>query len=86
MEILFSRRFIKRYAKLTRENKERVDTVIDIFQRNPFDARLVNHKLTGSRKDMRAVWAGYDLRLLYVEQNGYLIVLFVDVGTHDEVY
>lgn len=56
-----------------------------IFQDNPFDPRLRTHKLHG--KD-RQHWAysidnSYRIMFAFLEDGD---VLYLDVGTHDEVY
>ncbi len=75
------------YRKLPLILQRQVDEAIHVFMEDPFDARLHNHKLSGSKRGIRSISAGYDLRMLYLERkNGQVIVIFVAVGKHDNVY
>jgi len=47
---------------------------------------LQNHALTGILRGKRALKAGYDLRLVFEEKDGYTEILFLQVGTHKKVY
>jgi addiction module RelE/StbE family toxin len=86
MKIQTTRRFDKAYAKLTDDDKDRVDDALRLFEKNPFNPSLDNHKLKGKLKEFRAITAGYDLRLVYREEGGHVVVIFLSVGTHDQVY
>ena len=86
MIVLSAPSFDRAYNKLTDENKKRVDSALQLFMIDPFDRRLWNHKLTGSKSGLRSFSAGYDLRILYKEQQGHAIVLLIKVGRHHEVY
>ena len=86
MKIQTTRKFDKAYARLTEDNKTNVDDALRLFERNPFNPSLDNHKLKGKLKKFRAITAGYDLRLVYQEEGGHVVVIFLNVGTHDQVY
>ena len=58
---------------------------LEIFQNNPFDQRLRTHKLSGRLKDLWSFSIEYDLRVVFLFLEGDR-VLFVDIGTHEEVY
>jgi len=47
---------------------------------------LKNHALAGKLRGLRAISAGYDLRIVYEEEGGHATVLLLNTGTHDEVY
>lgn len=81
-----TKKFDKAYAKLTEANQTRVDDALRLFEKNPFDASLCNHILKGKLKRFRAISAGYDLRMVLQEQGGYVVVIMLNVGTHDQVY
>lgn len=86
MKVLFSKRMAKQYAKLSLKDRKRVDDAIALFRQDPFAASLYNHPLKGSQKDRRAISAGFDLRIVFKEQDNYMLVLMLAVGTHEEVY
>jgi len=78
-------RFEKRYRKLPRSVKESAKEKERLFREHPFHPSLETHKLNG--KD-RAVWAfsvnrKYRIKFIFL-MDGH--VLFLDIGTHDEVY
>lgn len=86
MKIVYHRRFNKQLAKLERHEKLAVAEAIELFAQAPFDSRLRNHPLKGDMTGQRSISAGYDLRIIFEEQDGYMIVLMLAVGTHEEVY
>ncbi len=86
MKIFFAKKMTKQYWKLRSEDRERVDSAIQVFRNDPFDPTLKNHALKGPMKGARAISAGFDLRIIFEERDGYAIVLMIAVGTHGEVY
>lgn len=74
------------YRKLSTDQRDRAERALRLFGDNPFDPKLHNHKLAGSREGMRSIAAGYDLRLIYIEKGGHALILFIMVGNHDAVY
>lgn len=86
MEIRYATAFKRMFRKLTRERQTQVQEALRLFMDDPFDPRLRNHKLTGSKAGVRSLSAGYDLRILYTEMDGHSIVLLLMVGKHQEVY
>jgi hypothetical protein len=52
---------------------------------NAFDQRLRTHKLSGRLKDLWSFSVEYDLRIVFAFLEGDQ-ALFVDIGTHEEVY
>ncbi len=55
---------------------------VELFQRDPFDPKL---KLSGRLKNLWSFSIESDLRVIFqmLKENR---IIFVDVGTHDEVY
>ncbi|NOS66830.1 MAG: hypothetical protein HOO67_00460 [Candidatus Peribacteraceae bacterium] len=86
MIIRYAPAFRRMYKKLLPEQQELVDQAIVRFTVDPFDRRLHNHKLVGSKKDVRSFSAAYDLRILYTEEKGHAVVLLLMVGDHKTVY
>lgn len=86
MDIRFTNSFSKAYQKLSDRDKLRVDEAIRLFRSDPFFWKLSNHKLQGTMKGKRAISAGFDLRIIFEERDGYMIVLMLDVGKHEGVY
>lgn len=77
--------FDKRYKKLPPKIKEKAKEREKIFREDAFDSRLRTHKLHGKEKDVWAFWVDctYRIKFIFLE-NGY--ILFLDIGTHDDVY
>lgn len=56
-----------------------------MFTLDPYDPRLRTHKRSGKLKDLWSFTVDYDERVLfYFTEDDQ--ALFVDVGSHDEVY
>lgn len=86
MDIRFTKSFLKQYWKLQKLQRRRVDEAITLFRHDPFDVSLHNHALRGDMKGQRSLSAGFDLRILFEERDGYAVVIMIAVGTHEEVY
>lgn len=86
MEIIYLRRFRKQLAKLQKKQKLAVADAIILFGKNPFDPKLRNHALKGDMIGRRSFSAGFDLRLIFEERNGYAVVIMLEVGSHEDVY
>jgi addiction module RelE/StbE family toxin len=72
---------IKGNAKLEKRTRERVKLFIENRQ-NPI---LKDHKLTGKLRDKRAFWITGDIRIVYFPLSNNE-VLFMDIGSHNQVY
>jgi len=86
MEILFHKKFRKSYKKLNESQKNLVNQALLLFEENPFNPQLKNHKLHGKQKNYRSIAAGNDLRIIFKVFNNYVQVLMLDVGSHSQVY
>jgi addiction module RelE/StbE family toxin len=62
----------------------RIEKQIDLFTKNPNHPSLRLHKLTGKLENMWSISIDKSIRMvfLYIADKA----LFVDIGTHDEVY
>jgi addiction module RelE/StbE family toxin len=86
MKIKYHKRFEKQFKKLSDKDKQKVVVAVDKFLVNPNHISLNNHQLKGRLTAMRAISAAPDLRLIFQESNGYVLVFFLDVGKHNRVY
>jgi addiction module RelE/StbE family toxin len=86
MYIQYHKKFEKRFTKLTPQLKQKVKKCIERFDQNPFDTQLRNHALTGKLIGKRAISVMGDMRIIFEEQNNYVLVIMLDVGTHNQVY
>ena len=88
IEIAFSSSFKRAFKKKIQGNPKleaRFWERMAIFQNNLFDARLRTHKLSGQLKDLWSFDIEYDLRVVFSFINDKQ-ALFIDIGTHKEVY
>lgn len=86
MNLDYHKNFRKGFEKLRPGEKKRVNEALHLFALNPYNPRLRNHALRGKMKDKRAIWAGGDLRLIFREYEKYTMVLFLSVGSHNQIY
>ena len=86
MKIKMHKKFQKQYKKLPERYKQAVQIAIDHFRNNPFDPVLYNHTLTGEYAGMRSISAGFDLRLIFIEEDDYSVVVLIKVGSHSQLY
>jgi len=86
MEILLRKAFVKAYTKLPNPQQQFVDQALIIFKGSPSDPGLRDHALKGKMKGLRAFSASHDLRIIYREEGGFIVVTLLDVGTHNQVY
>ena len=87
-EIVLSSGFRKAFKRKIRGNKKletRFRERVAIFQNEPFDPRLKTHRLSGQLQGLWSFSIDYNVRVIFsfVEANR---ALFIDIGTHDEVY
>jgi mRNA-degrading endonuclease YafQ of YafQ-DinJ toxin-antitoxin module len=88
MEISFSKSFRLSFKKRIGKNKlleKKFWSKTELFLSNPFHPKLKTHKLSGELKDAWSFSVDYDCRVLFYFATTTKAV-FVDVGTHDEVY
>ncbi len=86
MEIRYHKHFLKRFKKLSPDLKEKTISTIRRFTKNPRDPCLRNHGLKGRLAGKRAFWITGDVRIIFEEFEGYILVILLDIGTHNQVY
>ena len=86
MKIQYTKRFSKRYRALRKNEQTRVESVLLLFAKDPYHKSLSNHLLKGRLQGKRAISVGGDLRIVFKEKDGYAVVLFLDIGSHNQVY
>jgi len=86
MRIEYKKSFVKSLRKLSRKHQSDVQRAVALFIEEPFHSSLKNHALQGTMKSLRSISAGYDLRIVFEEKDGYAVVVMIMVGTHNQVY
>jgi mRNA-degrading endonuclease YafQ of YafQ-DinJ toxin-antitoxin module len=88
MEVSFSSSFKRAFKKQIKGNTDlevRFWQKLEQFTLEPFDSSLKTHKLSGKLKNCWSFSVDYDARVLFYFTEDDKAV-FVDFGSHDEVY
>lgn len=88
MKTEFNSKFRKHYKSRIVNNTKllsRTEDRIRLFKLNPQNPILKDHQLTGDKKEFRAFWITGDIRIMYFPVSKQE-VLFIDIGTHNQVY
>lgn len=80
----FKRAFRKRIQKNT-DITEQFYGRVEWFTKDPFDPRLRTHKLSGELDDLWSFSITFDIRVIFYFA-GEDRAVFIDIGSHDEVY
>jgi addiction module RelE/StbE family toxin len=88
VEVSFSASFKRAFKKRIKGNSNleaRFWQKLEQFIKEPFDPSLKTHKLSGKLKDLWSFSIDYDERIVFyfIEDEK---AVFVDIGSHDEVY
>lgn len=85
MKIVFHKKFVKDYYRCDKKTRVKFEEHIKRFRKNPFDARLNNHRLQGTLKSFYSINVTGNVRAIYrvVEEN---IVEFMRMDTHGNLY
>ena len=86
MKIVYHKNFLKRYKKLSKDLRTKVEDAILLFSKNPKNKKLQNHALKGNMKGKRAISVAGDVRIIFEEHDNYVLVIMLDVGSHNQVY
>ena len=86
MKIDFHRSYLKSYKKLPKKIQIKAEERIALFAENRLNPQLRDHALTGNMIGKRAFSVTGDYRVIYEEREHELVFLFIDIGTHSQVY
>lgn len=84
-QIDFTKGFIKQFKLLRPKQKERFYERLELFKKDPHSKRLRDHALKGKYTGYRSIDIEGDLRALYCVK-GDVIVIFVFIGSHSQLY
>lgn len=85
MNYLFSKKFTKQYKKLDQKIKNNLSQRLKLFEENPYQPMLSNHKLAGDFQGYRSINITGNYRLVYKEIDKTTVYL-VAIGTHSQLY
>ncbi|MDP2655119.1 MAG: type II toxin-antitoxin system YafQ family toxin [bacterium] len=81
------RKAYKRVSKHKNFDSARLEEIIDtLASGEKLNARYQDHQLSGELQDYRECHVKGDLLLQYQIQNNILVLLLVDIGTHDDLF
>ena len=86
MQLFRHKNFKKQYRKLRADQQASIDAAILLFYKNPFDPKLRNHPLKGEYKNCNSIDAAFDLRIIFKQENNYVVVILLKVGSHNQLY
>jgi len=88
IRIRFSGKFDQMYKEIVREDREMRDftnEAVGLFEKNPDDTRLDNHRLKRYMKGKWSFGVTDDVRIVYIWQSKN-VVRFLAIGKHPQVY
>lgn len=93
MEVVWSSGFKRSFRKITKKNpqlQERIIEVLRLLTENPFTPSLKSHKLGGNLAGLWSCSVAYDCRIIFSFAEDVqlleMVILLIDIGSHDEVY
>ena len=89
IEIAFSSAFRRAFEKKIKNNvflEEKFWHKLNLFINNPFEKELKTHKLSGNLKDLWSFSVEADIRVVFYFIGNNEKAVFVNIGSHDEVY
>ena len=87
VKVDYSKQFLKNYLKRiapSKKIKQQFQARLLMFKEDSKNPLLKDHKLSGSKKDLRSFSIAGDIRVLYYRKGN--VVKFVDIGSHNQVY
>jgi addiction module RelE/StbE family toxin len=85
MVITFAKSFYKDYEKLSKNKQDQFWNRLDLFKEDQQNPLLNNHKLHGPYDGFYSINISGDIRAIY-EQPNKNKVLFIKIGTHNQLY
>lgn len=86
MQLFRHKNFTKQYKKLSSTQQTRVDETVLLFTQNPLHPKLRNHSLKGKYHGCNSIDAAPDLRIIFKQEQDYVIVILLKVGSHSQLY
>jgi addiction module RelE/StbE family toxin len=89
-QVIPSNKFVRKVDKLIKKNtelKNRIDKAVNFLKQNPKHPGLRTHQINDS--DYGKIWSSWvhgDLRIFWKYEGEVIVILLLDIGSHDEVY
>lgn len=91
--LIWGKTFLRAFRKVLKKNPQLQNDIKDTLQqlvKNPFESKLLTHKLKGKLSGSWACSIDYDLRVIFdfVESSTGQEddILLIGIGSHDEIY
>ncbi len=88
MTVELARSFLKSYTKRVRQNRKldrQYTQRVELFRTSPTNPMLHDHALSGNKQGLRAFSVTGDVRVIYRYETTDTVI-FLDIGTHTQVY
>jgi len=93
LEVVWSSGFKRSFRKITKKTpqlKNQIVNVLRLLSDDPFTPSLKSHKLGGNLAGLWSCSVAYDCRIIFNfsedEELLEMVILLIDVDSHDEVY
>jgi addiction module RelE/StbE family toxin len=86
MEFIYTKSFRKAFTNLNERQQAAVQNALESFQNDRTLPALRDHALKGKLLGLRSISAGWDLRIIYREQDNFVTVILLDAGGHNQVH
>ena len=81
------RKELKRVSKHRNFDENSLNNIIDTLKRGDrLEPKYLDHQLTGEFKDCRERHIKNDLLLVYQKHEDVLVLLLIEIGTHDDIF
>lgn len=81
------RKELKRVSRHQNFDEDTLNKIIDTLKTGErLEAKCHDHQLTGEFKDYRECHIKNDLLLVYQKLDNILVLLLVEIGTHDDLF
>ena len=84
MQVIYQKRFQKKFLVLSEKLKQRFYERLDLFMRDKFDEALNNHSVDTAYPGCRSINITGDYRAIFREEEN--SVTFITIGTHPQLY
>ena len=93
MEVVWSSGFKRSFRKITKKTPQLKNQIVNVLRPladDPFTPSLKSHKLGGNLAGLLSCSVTYDCRIIFNfsedEELLEMVILLIDIGSHDEVY
>lgn len=89
-KVVLSRRYktaLKRFSRHQNFDQKTLEKIVSSLERGEkLEAKYRDHQLSGEFKDYRECHIKSDLLLVYQKYEDILVLLLIEIGTHDDLF